>query len=666
MAAPDDYMLMPLSAVRALAGQGTSDFQVFLPSSSDEGPVLYRCTESGSDLPDLSRLKEHGVSALYVRSDDFDRCEEALESNLSAILQNKSIPPSDKAEVVHSVGASIAHDLVYGAADAGQVARSSSLLDNVMNAVLDDERVAGHLLAMAGHERGTASHMVMVSTLAVTLGIEIFGNDRELLRDLGCAGMLHDLGKLSIPQRILTKDGALTRDEIALVQQHPVESVRLVTGNEQVTTNAQQMILQHHERIDGRGYPVGMAGSEMLPGSKVLVIVDAFHAMVGKRSYRSAMTMEAANRALMTQAGKQFDEKYLKAWVSLCQRCDVGEGAIKKSVQPALEDETFTKHEHRPKSPPPKVAEQRQPRHLCRGNTMVRCLQVGRLVGEEKNSSEFIALVYDISRAGVCLYLAGPMYRGEVVNICMPVNQKAVWMRSVVAWCRQQNADVFMTGLRFVKRITDDQIHESVPICTMEEVGLALGMVKPEPAEKAQTTKKPMAEPSTMSKHEHSLARLGAIQSLRKFDLDAQRTVVTLAMSGDNGVRLKAIDLLMTMNTAMARDALVSLIQDTNFEIRERVMLIAGSLRIIPAVDPLRNLLKDENLKLALRAAAALGRMEDRSGLRLAVKTLDSKLPEARLAAQVVGEITGHKFAANREGIKAAKRYIDGKKLLSV
>ncbi len=660
------FMQIPMAAVRALAEEATADFEVFLPGSTGAEPVLYRAAGAGLGHPDFERMGAHGVTYLHVHSEDYHRCEAALEDNLGAILRNVNVTSQDKAEVVQRVGACVARDLIHYSPDAQHLERASTVVDCMIGSVLTDPLIAASLLEMAGHERSTASHMFVVATLAVLLGGEVFGPDPETLQGLGFGGMLHDIGKLSIGPEILNKTEPLTRGELELVHQHPIESVRLIEENPHVTPLVRQIILQHHERIDGRGYPLGLDGSALPPESKLLAIVDSFHAMIGHRSYRAPLTPCEANRVLETQAGRQFDEELMACWIELFNRSWTPEAAQRTRKALVEPDELSSRYEHRPAPPAPRNALQRPPRFACRGKTSVQCIYAGRLIDVTTAPDEFAALAHDVSRGGVCIYTAHPMYRGEIVRIKIGVDDCGTWLESVVAWCRRQDACVYRIGLRFVSRIAEARIREPSAVKTLAELqgtSNPPGASAPGPSGQKHNHKREVPTGGGVGKpRDTALNALAAIESMRKVSGDAQNTAITLAMSGDAAVRLKAVDVLAGLGTREARSALVSLLRDSNLEVRERAVVLAGAYTLPDALEPLRGLLSDSVTRIALRAAGAMGRLGDTSGLRLVARILHSDCPETRLAAHTLGEITGHRFAANREGVESARRYLDAKK----
>ncbi len=129
------------------------------------------------------------------------------------------------------------------------------------------------------------------------------------------AGMLHDVGKLGVPTQVLQKDGPLTEDEFAAIQLHPMRGLEIVREIG-FLNEALAGIMHHHERIDGRGYPMGFAGHEIPEFARVIAVADAFDSMTSTRSYRAAKTISQAVGELRRGAGTQFDPLIVEAFVS--------------------------------------------------------------------------------------------------------------------------------------------------------------------------------------------------------------------------------------------------------------------------------------------------------------------------------------------------------------
>ncbi len=126
------------------------------------------------------------------------------------------------------------------------------------------------------------------------------------------AGLLHDLGKLGIPTRVLNKNGPLTDDEYDAMKLHPVHGLEMVRGIG-FLREAYAGILHHHERIDGRGYPLGLKGDEIPEFARIIAVADAFDCMTSTRSYRGARTVDDSMAELVRCAGTQFDPRMVSA-----------------------------------------------------------------------------------------------------------------------------------------------------------------------------------------------------------------------------------------------------------------------------------------------------------------------------------------------------------------
>ena len=164
----------------------------------------------------------------------------------------------------------------------------------------------------------TRGHSERVSRGAVMIATEIEMRP-ERVAAIRYAGMLHDVGKLGVPTSVLQKRGSLTDDEYAAVQLHPMRGLDMVREIG-FLDEALAGIMHHHERIDGRGYPMGLAGDEIPEFARVLGVADAFDAMTSDRSYRGARPIAEAIAELRKWAGKQFDPAFVDAFVTAIER----------------------------------------------------------------------------------------------------------------------------------------------------------------------------------------------------------------------------------------------------------------------------------------------------------------------------------------------------------
>ena len=130
------------------------------------------------------------------------------------------------------------------------------------------------------------------------------------------AGLLHDIGKIGVPEAVLRKPGPLTREEWALMRRHPVIGAQIVAPFEFFTAGA-TVIRHHHERIDGSGYPDGLAGDAIPVGARIVAVADVYDALTSDRPYRAAMTRDETLAVLRDQAGRGLDAAIVDAFIAL-------------------------------------------------------------------------------------------------------------------------------------------------------------------------------------------------------------------------------------------------------------------------------------------------------------------------------------------------------------
>jgi len=163
----------------------------------------------------------------------------------------------------------------------------------------------------------TGVHSTRLAEWALHVACEL-GLDQNGLGDIETAALLHDIGKVGIPDAILNKPGKLTPEEYELMKKHPEFGwavLRQVPGMER----ASLLILHHHESFDGRGYPGGLKGEEIPTGSRIVSVIDAFDAMVSNRPYRNGLPFEEAERRLLESSGTQFDPAVVKIFLPLAR-----------------------------------------------------------------------------------------------------------------------------------------------------------------------------------------------------------------------------------------------------------------------------------------------------------------------------------------------------------
>jgi putative nucleotidyltransferase with HDIG domain len=168
-------------------------------------------------------------------------------------------------------------------------------------------------------DSGTAAHSETVGRYAGAIAREL-GLPADLAERVRFGGIVHDVGKIGIPDSVLRKPGWLSDDDWEEMRRHPAIGARILRGAN--LEDIGEWIQAHHERPDGQGYPEGRAGTDIPLEARILAVADAYEAMTSDRVYRPAMSPRAAREELRECAGSQFDSRVVEAFIKLLVRAE--------------------------------------------------------------------------------------------------------------------------------------------------------------------------------------------------------------------------------------------------------------------------------------------------------------------------------------------------------
>jgi cyclic di-GMP phosphodiesterase len=194
------------------------------------------------------------------------------------------------------------------------VEQRTAELDNALNSLEDAYRSTLKALTAALETRDleTHGHSERVVTYSLRLGRE-YGLDKRRMKALEFGSLLHDIGKIGVPDLILRKPAKLTEEEWVLMKEHPLHGQQILRGIE-FLEGAARVVAQHHEKWNGSGYPLGLCGEEIDLCARIFSVADAFDAMTSDRVYRKGKSYEAAATELDEWAGRQFDPLVVEAF----------------------------------------------------------------------------------------------------------------------------------------------------------------------------------------------------------------------------------------------------------------------------------------------------------------------------------------------------------------
>jgi HD-GYP domain-containing protein (c-di-GMP phosphodiesterase class II) len=205
----------------------------------------------------------------------------------------------------------------FSAGDTTEIVLASQQLSKgTCDILLDEPIVARQLCNVLHHDYATFTHCTNVSLYCVMLARELGFSGGEL-EEIAVGGLLHDLGKLQIDERILTKPGRLDEFEFREIQKHPLTGFRELVTRDDLSLGQLMMAYQHHERLNGSGYPVACEGDEIHPWAKLCAVVDVYEALTSQRPYRLPMTHKTALAVLEKGIGTEFDAEMVRCWKHL-------------------------------------------------------------------------------------------------------------------------------------------------------------------------------------------------------------------------------------------------------------------------------------------------------------------------------------------------------------
>ena len=309
----DDLLPISLATASLTSSLGIN---VYLKPGPSEPAILYSAGHIGIGSEQLNDLISDGCSKLYIHSQDREHYQQAMRDNWQELLLNQQLPALNRVAALHDIVRTVLHyEFDHGTTES-IVANCQSLGQGSVEALGDDPIVLKDLVRVLSHDYGTFTHSTNVSAYAVLLGRSLGFSSAELA-EIATGGLLHDLGKLDIDQQILNKPGKLDEQERRQIEMHPTLGLQRVVERDDLSQGVLMMVYQHHERMNGQGYPVGLSGSQIHPWGRLCAIVDVYEALTSDRPYRQALSTQTALAVLQKGCGTEFDEEMLACWQKL-------------------------------------------------------------------------------------------------------------------------------------------------------------------------------------------------------------------------------------------------------------------------------------------------------------------------------------------------------------
>lgn len=289
-----------------------------------------------TDPKDIKTLQECGIHEIWIDTDkglDVDSTvaassEEDQKSKIDTTLQQadkftpKAIPrvslkeEVDRARLIHTRTKEAVTSMFQEArmGKALQLDEVTSLVDDISQSISRNPEAFLSLARLKTKDNYTYLHSVAVCALMIALGKQM-GLDEELLQELGMAGLLHDVGKMMIPEEVLNKPGRLTDEEFTIIKNHPQRGWNILKESSGANEMALDVCLHHHEKMDGSGYPEKLSGEAISLFARMGAVCDVYDAITSVRCYKSGWAPAESIRKMAEWQEGHFDATIFHAFV---------------------------------------------------------------------------------------------------------------------------------------------------------------------------------------------------------------------------------------------------------------------------------------------------------------------------------------------------------------
>ncbi|MCR5720523.1 MAG: HD-GYP domain-containing protein [Lachnospiraceae bacterium] len=274
----------------------------------------------GSVLDDfrIEYLKQQELKGIYVLRDDVvdSTDDESLSTETRELIENTRVEDRAKVVLNSAISKRIGEGIQYlfnNTDDENFVEEAGNMASDLMKTISDNNAVAFDINLLRCSDDYTFKHSVDVAMMSMIIGKNL-GLDEKSLRDLALSGLLHDLGKSKIPLEILNKKGKLSEEEFALMKQHSLFGFKILKERNEFNDSILKGVLQHHEKLNGRGYPLGVGKDQIHYFAKIIAVADIYDALVTDRPYKKAYPKCEAVEMLMAMT-EELDIDILKKFL---------------------------------------------------------------------------------------------------------------------------------------------------------------------------------------------------------------------------------------------------------------------------------------------------------------------------------------------------------------
>lgn len=264
----------------------------------------------------IDSLLKKGVGGIYTSEGEDDPDEEDIPIETREKIEKLKVADPAKVELTESVKKRVSEGIQYlyqNTESENFTDTTNTIANDLMSAVIENDALAVDISTLKVSDEYTFKHSVDVATMAMVIAKKHGLTDKQIY-EIGVTGLLHDVGKCKIPNEVLNKPARLTDDEFALMKQHTLFGFKILKDKQDVSDNIRLGVLQHHEKINGRGYPQGLPADKISLYAKILSVADIYDALVTRRPYKEPFSQRDAVEMIMSMT-TELDIDIMKSFM---------------------------------------------------------------------------------------------------------------------------------------------------------------------------------------------------------------------------------------------------------------------------------------------------------------------------------------------------------------
>jgi HD-GYP domain-containing protein (c-di-GMP phosphodiesterase class II) len=313
----NNQTFIPISLF-SLIEDSRPEVNIYACAKNDHHPFLLISDSESVQLDRISRFESEGVYNLYVTTDGYEQFKEHLRSNWERLLEDEAIPFKTRLASILEISRDLVARVFANKHPESLVRVTRSVSRVIASLINRNQPSLRDLLDVLHRDHQLATHAVNGACFAICLA-ESLGYPLSDLSKIGTGVLLHDVGMLELDPDVVKKPRKLDEFERKEIVKHSILGFKLLCKVAELSRGELMMVYQHHERVDGKGYPTSLVLSEIHPWARLCAVVDIFEAVTSDRPQRQRLSVTSAIAILQRESDNSLDPTFVDAWVRLLE-----------------------------------------------------------------------------------------------------------------------------------------------------------------------------------------------------------------------------------------------------------------------------------------------------------------------------------------------------------